>query len=503
MKLGSQPEKQRHHSVALDYAWYLLSNVSLVLAGMVSLPITARKLSKLQYGILGFFDPFSTVWIALLKFGFQHSIIRFYSLSFRKRNAFFSTLLWVPQVGSLVLTLVAIALLCATRLLFVIPNFWFILALLCWSQGEAWNSLFQTVLISERLSHVAAGYTSLLRWLTAIFGITTVTLISPTAAGLIWSRVCADLIAGVVVFRTIFKKNTPSISAFERPIFTEALRYGVPMSMTEMASVIHDQLDRIVLVVYLGYVELGVYHLNYSVAQYLGVLLATSFNPAFSPFANQIYDTFGPSEYCRRIKVMFRPLRYASAAILAGVFAFGPDVVRIMISREKARPDIFIIVAATYALMPMAGVLTYGLSLLKKAKTQLITLLASCVINLGANIFLIPRLGVVGAAWATAISFSALWLTRLALTPKETIPLESAMDFVKPAIVGLVTCGTVVVLQVRFNNVVLRLGTGGLVFAVVFCGLALSIDGEMRQQALTMACKLWRRLAGHSQFAEP
>jgi len=265
--------------------------------------------------------------------------------------------------------------------------------------------------------------------------------------------------------------------------------------MTEVSAVIHDQLDRIVLAVYLGYAELGVYHLNYCVAQYLGALLATSFNSAFNPFANQIYDASGASEYRMRIKGTVRPLRYASAAIIAGIFAFGSDVVRLMVSGDKARPDIFVIVATTFALLPLAGVLTYGLALRKKANILLVTLLISCAVNLGVNLFLVPRIGVIGAAYATAVSFGSLWLTRLALTPKETIPVESSMDFVKPAISGLVTCMIVMSLDARLSNVVLRLGVGGLVFAVVFSGLAFFLDRELREQMLALSGRILRQQA--------
>jgi O-antigen/teichoic acid export membrane protein len=461
--------------------WYLLSNASNVLAGMLSLPITARMVTKEQFGILGFFEPLTAIWTALLKFGFQHSILRLYTSSCLgqpqdKRNAFFATLLWVPQACSVAVTLLCFLVLCAVRHFISIPHFGLLLALLFCAQSETSISFCQTFLGAQRLTKIVAGFTTLMRWSATVAVVATVVFVSPTATALQWSRGLATAAVGVFILRTVAQRSAPSVTAFSRPLLGEAVRYGVPMSLTEVSSIVHDQLDRLLLAYYLGYVELGVYHLNYSVAQYLGAVMASSFNPAFAPYANHLYDQCGPMEYRQRIAAIVHPLLYVTAAILAGICAFAPDVVPLFIGTDKARPDLFVIIAFTYALAPLAGTLTYGLALRKKAGVLLGSLVASCVVNLCVNVLLIPRMGLTGAAYATAASFCALWITRLAVTPRGTIPVDRLTSLLRPALIALAAYAVTMGVRAQFGLPMLRIASGGLCFGVVFCSLTLLLD---------------------------
>jgi len=474
---------------------------------MVSLPITARSLSKEQFGLLGFFEPMSTIWIAILKFGFQHSILRFYSSCClgdppESRNAFFATLLWAPQACSAAATIIVVAALCCLHHYIGVPHFGLLLALFIWSQLEASVSLCQTFLGAQRLSHLVAGFSAVMRWAATATAIIAVLFVAPTATALQWSRVVAMSAAGLFIFRAVRRRSTPSVDAFSRPLLGDAVRYGIPMSLTEISSVLHDQLDRLIIAWYLGYVDLGVYHLNYSVAQYVGVVMASSFNPAFAPFANHLYDRSGAAEYRKQVSRISRLLLYATAAVLAGVWVFAPDLVPLFVGRDKARPDLFIIVACTYALAPLAGLLTYGLSLCKRTDVLLGTLVASCTVNLGVNLFLIPRIGVMGAAYATAASFLTLWLSRLAYTPRHTIPLDQLRGLFQPGLVAFTACITTRHLLVPLSAPILRLGVGGLLFMTVFCVLTFLLDRPLADEVWHYAAlRLSRRSAGRA--AEP
>jgi len=104
-----------HHAttagIGRHYLRYSLGNVSTILAGLVSFPLMTRLLDNTQYGILGYYDNWVLLAVAVAKFGAQHSLLRFYPHGddAGDRAAFFTNFFYLPLACSLVLWLVSLA----------------------------------------------------------------------------------------------------------------------------------------------------------------------------------------------------------------------------------------------------------------------------------------------------------------------------------------------------------------------------------------------------------
>lgn len=472
-------------SLSRDYAWYTAANLSNVAAGLVSLPVLARLLSAHEFGIMGFFEPLALLWTATLKGGFQHSLLRFYPADLGRGRLppdFLATLVWWPQATSLGLTSAAGLLLVAWHLWFGVPHFFYLVALLAWCQLESWSSLFLTLLGARRDSGATAGFTIAARWAGVVSTLTALALLERTAIVFQWARVAGGLVVTAVLFAVVARIAPPARSAPERSLLSRATAYGVPMSLSELASVIHDQIDRLLLRAYLPFSAVGLYTLNYSVAQYPGALLASGFSAAFSPVANRTYDSHGAPAFTARAREALRPLLYLAAATLAALIGVSTELLTLVVGNDKASPIVFLWIAATYLMTPAAVALTYGLTLRRRVRALLTTTLLSAAINVSANVLLIPTHGIQGAAIATAISFVFLWGTRLLLTPRELVPLKEVGDVMRPLSAGLVAVSTIWLLDLARLPPQAAVVVGSLTAIGVVGIMGTLFDRELRRQ---------------------
>lgn len=75
---GSMPPRRSGRGIATHYLRYSTANVLVILAGLVSFPVMTRLLDNAQYGILGCYETWVLLAVAIGKLGAQHAILRFY-----------------------------------------------------------------------------------------------------------------------------------------------------------------------------------------------------------------------------------------------------------------------------------------------------------------------------------------------------------------------------------------------------------------------------------------
>jgi O-antigen/teichoic acid export membrane protein len=487
----------KRHSLSRDFLWYVSGNVAVMAAGMLSLPITSRILSNYDFGVLGYYETLGTVWIALLKMGMQHSLLRFHPLhclnkTQAEQQRFHATFIWYPALISVMMTAAAIFISMGLSRLNLVGQLPYLVATLVLSELSAIISFPQNLLAAERKSHAFAMTNAALRWLQLALVLPTILVLWRTVMGVFFARIAATGIIAVAIVFWLWKTAGLNLRSFTRDLFRQGLSFGIPLSLNEVAAMIHDQIDRVVLKSYLDFPAVGVYHINYSVASYLGLVLSTSFYPAFTPFANRTYDVKGVAAYREGARNVLRPLYYLAAAMISAVCSVGGDLCRLFIG-AKADGRIFGIVAATYIMSPIANVLSHGLVLEKRGKTLMSTLIASCVVNLSANLVLIPTAGVMGAAYATLISFGFLFAARIILTPKNTMPDGYLVDCLRPAALGLLLyAGVTAVNRMLDLGMVTRLCAAAALFLVLFAIPSLLIDPALRKQGLSRLPKSLR-----------
>lgn len=199
---------------------------------------------------------------------------------------------------------------------------------------------------------------------------------------------------------------------FSLPVLKSLLSFGVPLVPASVAYWVFVSSDRVLLARWSTLQELGYYSVATSLASVLALIHA-AVGQAWSPRALHIYETDPESA-----RVFFgRLITYLLAAfglLSVGVATFAPEALRLL-----ASPAFY---PAAAAVGPLAlgfvanastQVTAISISLTKRTHYFAVYSWAAALLNIGLNVFFIPRWGMVGASWTTAISYAFLTLAYL------------------------------------------------------------------------------------------
>jgi O-antigen/teichoic acid export membrane protein len=118
------------------------------------------------------------------------------------------------------------------------------------------------------------------------------------------------------------------------------------------------------------------------------------------------------------------------------------------------------------------GLLSAGLQ-----KYGLLPMIAGALVNVGLNIFLIPRRGAMGATWATVISYWMCWTVAFMPFKATRDILWTGLRLLVPiTVVGLAVTGAVFLLPV---NDWVRMVIAGVGFALLTTTTGLARKGDL------------------------
>jgi O-antigen/teichoic acid export membrane protein len=198
-----------------------------------------------------------------------------------------------------------------------------------------------------------------------------------------------------------------------RDLAGRALVFGLPLLPHAVAGWALNLSDRWLLALLLGVAtsealaQIGVYSLGYQLGYAIG-LAAISFNAAWLPFLYRV----GRDHAGRHITREATTIVVAFFSWMAGTMAvMAPDLVSLMAPPEWAgAADVTVVVSFAFALNAAGLMLASALYLHRDTGVLPILTVAAVGVNVATNIALIPALGIMGAAWATAASYGTLAL---------------------------------------------------------------------------------------------
>ena len=184
------------------------------------------------------------------------------------------------------------------------------------------------------------------------------------------------------------------------------LGFGLLFVPVALAGWIMGVADRFFLKFYGQLAAVGVYSLGYKLGMVLDVLIVSPFQLAWPPFS------FAISEKPDHRQVYARTLTYltlvSSAAVLA-ISMLAPVALRL-----ATHPDYFSassvvpLVALAYAFNGVHYCVSPGIHLRRQTRWLPVLVATAAALNVVLCVVLIPRIGMIGAAWATAASFALL-----------------------------------------------------------------------------------------------
>jgi O-antigen/teichoic acid export membrane protein len=481
-------------SVGTHYLRYSTANIAVLLAGFVSFPLLTRLLDNHQYGILGYYETWIALAVAVAKFGAQHSVMRLYphGADADGLRHFSTHMVLFPILAMLaVWTAVAIAMGGAALLgeYRPAPVVWCALFLV---PLVAISSLMDIVLQASERSMLLMVTRVCKRWMELALILLSLVLIERSAMAVYGGKLAAGaLVVGFYVV-WLYRNMRFSFSVLDFPAIRHSMAYGMPLVANELAWVLLDSIDRVLLKHLVGnFAAVGVYTIGYSLAINVRLFMNSTLHEAFVPVANREFGLKGDAAVVQLKDRILLPMTYASIAVAAMLVGVGQEALVALSGPGKAASGpVFQIVGVGFALYPMLSVSSYGLLLHKRSMPVFLATLAAAALNIALNFALIPRFGVMGAVWAAVLSYAALAITSCFQCPR------SLLRFPRARVLALaIGCGTALVfaidqLKPGTERPWVSLFIAGLLFLLLFAAPVWLLDPQLRS-----AVRGWRTKA--------
>jgi O-antigen/teichoic acid export membrane protein len=418
-----------------NLAIYGLGDVATSLISLLLLPIYTRYLSPSDYGVIAMLLTVEAVVKVLFRWGVDTAFMRLYydcpDQAARQRLA--STLFFfLLAVNGAILAAAVFVSGALSRQLFGTAEQAVLIALVLANTFVAGFFFipFQVLRIGEQPKQFIA----------LVFARSAGTLLARLAlvigAGMgVLGIVLADIIITVLFTIVLSRWFAPLIRpVFSPTILADAVAFGLPRIPHSLAHHVMGLADRYFLNAFGTLRDVGLYSIGASFGLALK-LFVSAFDSAWTPLYLGIMKEPDARQIISRLST------YAIGTLVclvAGWCAIAPDVVRLATAPEfhdAARVTPWISLVAMFQGFYVIG--SIGLIITKRTTLYPIATGIAALTSVAANVLLIPRYGLIGAAWATCLAYATLVVVTVGFSFRlYPIPYEWSR-LVRIAIAGL------------------------------------------------------------------
>lgn len=220
----------------------------------------------------------------------------------------------------------------------------------------------------------------------------------------------AHLAGPLAIFVIVAVRNPVSFRGyrFEPRVMFRLLSLGAVYALSMLVINLNYRIDLILLDRLSTAVELGLYSKGAGLTQYLWQIPMLLSTIVFARSANAADDL----DFSHKVARLLRVSILVIGAGCIALFVLADWIVHILFGEAFAQSAAAIrILLPGVLIMTIFKVMNMDLAGKGKPWAAMLAMLPALVINVGANILLIPRLGASGAAWSSTISYSVAGLT--------------------------------------------------------------------------------------------
>lgn len=236
-----------------------------------------------------------------------------------------------------------------------------------------------------------------------------ITWLREGAKGCLVGALIASVIVGGGAIILLVKKSQ---IGFERQKVVEGLKFSLPLIPHTVALWVLTLSDRYILSHFESTGAVGIYSLGYQVG-YIMSMVTNSVNNSFYPIASL---KLSEGDGSRVVPHLGTSVIAGFAITSVGVAALGPELI-LMFTPERYHGAVAIVpwIALAFFFQGLYFLLSLGTWFSMKTGLMPIITIIAAVANVAINFYVIPRMGVVGAGVAAALSYGLLALLNWAL----------------------------------------------------------------------------------------
>ncbi len=389
---------------------YGVGEVAVQIVSVLLLGVYALYFNATDYGVIAVITGLEVVAKIVFRFGLDGSFMRFfYEVDDEGRRRLASTifLFLLALDGAVLIALLAFAPRLADLLLGSHAQVTALRLMLINTFAIGFTFIPFHVLRMEQRAKTFSLLTLLRSVLTIVVRLVLVMKFGMGVTGLY----LADLLVTIVIMAALVPWFAPLIRPmFSAEVLRDALSFGLPRVPHAAAQQITAIGDKFILPFFVTMDRVGVYGLAVSVGLAQKLFLS-AFESAWAPF---YYATIRESDAPRVFGTISTYGVAVLALLTAGVSAVGRDALKAMTHGRILRPfdptwhDVSFVVGLTALGVFFQGIYlltSIGLNITKRTQYYPVATIAAAVINVGLNLLLIPRMGIVGAGWANAVAY--------------------------------------------------------------------------------------------------
>ncbi len=391
---------------------YGLGTVGQRLVGLLLIPVYTRLLSPADYGVLALLGVFAAVYANVADFGISASIFRFYIREQDEdgRRQVLSACLNIVALAAVPSLFVSAVSPGISRVLLADPKLWFLVVL---STARCWLDLLIRIPMAPIRSRQESGlYVRINLFLTSVTLALSLLLVVVLRMGVLGVVLAQTVTNGGAAIWLLIRYLPRPLPRTKRAMTESILRYGIPFVPSGLSQFILRLADRYILRLFEPMAAVGLYSLGYRLGE--GISTAgEAFWAAWLPFAFRTAREEGGRRRLAEVGGTWFGMIIAMAVLLS---LFSLEILRILTPPAfHGAARVVPVVAIGLALFSFYPVAEISLRITGRTGRIPVVNGLAAVVNLALNFILIPRMHILGAAWATALAYGVqfagiLWL---------------------------------------------------------------------------------------------
>ncbi|KAI4443535.1 lipopolysaccharide biosynthesis protein [Schaedlerella arabinosiphila] len=381
----------------------VISNVCLKAINFFLLPLYTKNLTPSMLGISDSITTFTSILFPILVMGLDSAYSAFY---YDKEDAdrdkkVFSTISFTFLCTGIIPMLMCIVSGPLSELLFHTADYKIIVCIALLSVTlNLWGLSFSLELRLKNKMR-SFGIISIMASLSMVLlNIFFVSILKLGESSLILSTA---IVAGEhLLLYALFTGSIPRITWFDYGLLKKMVKFSIPLIPTVLMAWVLSLSDRYILLYYYGDFTVGLYGIGARFVTLLNVVIS-AVTTAYTTFA---FGSKDQDNAKRNYYYVFNVLSFLLMGIAFTIAVFSKDIILFM--TDDAYSSSYVVIRDMMfgqVFYAMSTIVSYGIIFQKKSIYSLLSVSSGAIVNIIANLVLIPLYGITAAAFTTMIGY--------------------------------------------------------------------------------------------------
>ncbi|MED4588169.1 lipopolysaccharide biosynthesis protein [Priestia flexa] len=382
----------------------------------ITIPLTTHFINPSEYGKASIFLLLQTIVATFLYLGVDQAYTREYH-SIQNKKLLFQNAILIPLILAILIFIVILLFLSDISLL-LFGDEKFKIATILFGIMIIAMVVERFILLSLRMQEKALEY-SLLTILTKlsilIFTLIFIFFLRRDFLAVVYSAIIGQLLADlylIIRYRKLFKYKGFSIN---KKLLKRMILFGLPILIATSISSLLNSLDRLALRAWSDFYEVGIFTATLKIAGVLSII-QLSFTSFWTPTAYRWYDQKKDIKY---FKLVSDGILLCMSVIFMFIVGFKDLIVYILSPEYSDSRYIVAFLCLQPIIYTVSETTSLGIVFSRKTYLSIWVGVVAVIPNFVINLLLVPKLGALGAAIATAVSYICFFAARTYFSSKN------------------------------------------------------------------------------------